>query len=288
VTPDEWVVGSDAALVVGMPDVVYHADPVPGGSLSHSGAKVLLPPGSPAQYHHERLHPPADKKVFAFGRAAHRMVLGEGADWVEVKADDWTTKAAQRAAALAEFDGKTALLSKQVRVIEDMAEALAANTLAVDLLTRPGAAEVALFARDTRSGVMLRGKLDKLPDPVRGETIGVDYTTAARADPDDFARAAWRYRYYMQEPWYSDLVRAVGFADRLAFLFVVQCKEPPYLSFVGQLPADAVRYGRVRNREAVDLYAQCEAEDCWPGPADDEIVQLEMPGWAYREMEEVL
>jgi hypothetical protein len=36
----------------------YHADPVPGGSLSNSGAKKLLPPSCPAKFAYEREHPP--------------------------------------------------------------------------------------------------------------------------------------------------------------------------------------------------------------------------------------
>lgn len=283
---EDWTV-TGPAVHVGMPDPVYHRDPVVGGSLSHSGAKVLLPPGSPAQYRYERDNPPADKAVFALGRGAHRMVLGVGTNIVEVKADDWRTAKAKQARAVALLDGKTPLLSRDVRRVEDMAEALAANSQTVDLLTMPGRKEVALFARDERDGVMLRSKLDTLPDPVDGETIVVDYKTAESADPGKFARAAWDYRYVTQHPWYVDIVRALGLAERVRFLFLVQCTAPPYLSFVGQLPPEAVRYGRARNREAIGLYARCAELGEWPGPADDQVVELEFTGWQQREMENI-
>lgn len=283
----DWTV-TGPGLVAGMPDAVYHRDPVVGGSLSHSGAKRILRPGSPAQFAYEREHVPADKPVFSFGRAAHRTVLGVGVDLVEVKADNWMTKKAKAARALAEFEGKTALLSKDMRVVEDMAEALAANTLAVDLLTRAGQKEVSAFAPDERDGVMLRCRFDHLPDPVGGKTIAVDYKTSDTADPDKFARAAWDYRYFQQEPWYCDVLRALGFADDVRFLFLVQAKEPPYLSYLAQLPPEAVAYGRAKNREAIAAYARCVADDDWPGPPTDDVVQLQMPYWANRELEAYL
>lgn len=283
---EDWTV-TEPCVIVGMPDRAYHADPVAGGSLSHSGAKILLPPGSPAQYRYERDNPPADKAVFALGRGAHRSVLGVGTDIVEVKADDWRTDKAKRARALAEFEGKTALLSRDVRRVEDMAESLAANEQAVDLLTMPGRAEVALFALDERDHVMLRSKLDKLPDPVDGETIIVDYKSAESPDPRAFARSAWNYSYVTQDPWYCDIVRALGLATRVRFLFVVQSTAAPYLSFVAQMPPEAARYGRARNREAIALYARCAETGEWPGPADDQVVELEFLPWQIREMENV-
>ncbi|MBO0827768.1 MAG: hypothetical protein J2P24_08300 [Streptosporangiales bacterium] len=43
--------------VYNLPAAVYHADPVPGGSLSQSGAKKLLPPSCPALYRYWADHP---------------------------------------------------------------------------------------------------------------------------------------------------------------------------------------------------------------------------------------
>lgn len=58
-----------------MPEHVYLADPVPGGSLSFSGAKALLPPSCPALYRHQRDHGRPPKPAFDFGHAVHSMVL---------------------------------------------------------------------------------------------------------------------------------------------------------------------------------------------------------------------
>ena len=61
-----------------IPEAVYHRDPVPGGSLSSSGARKLLAPSCPALFRHEQTHPQPHKKTFDLGSAAHELVLGEG------------------------------------------------------------------------------------------------------------------------------------------------------------------------------------------------------------------
>ena len=49
-----------------MDEATYHQDPVPGGSLSASGAKLLLPPSCPALYAWRRDHPKVSAE-FDFG-----------------------------------------------------------------------------------------------------------------------------------------------------------------------------------------------------------------------------
>src|SRR2546421_646443 len=75
----------------------YHADPVPVGSLSSSGARKLLPPGCPALFAYEREHPPEPTATFDLGHAAHKMVLGVGPEVVKIDADNWRTNAVKDA-----------------------------------------------------------------------------------------------------------------------------------------------------------------------------------------------
>src|SRR5438270_12221695 len=96
--------------VYDLPEYVYHADPVPGGSLSQSGAKKLLAT-CPARFRYERDHPPAPTDAMELGTAAHKLVLGIGPDLVEVEAKDWRTKAAQEAAEVARARGAVPVLS---------------------------------------------------------------------------------------------------------------------------------------------------------------------------------
>ena len=81
----------EAGVLDDLPDPEYHAHP----ALSSSGARKLLPPSCPARFKWERDNPPPSRPALDIGSAAHKQVLGVGADIVVVEADDWKTKAAQ-------------------------------------------------------------------------------------------------------------------------------------------------------------------------------------------------
>jgi hypothetical protein len=75
-----------------LPEAAYHNDPVPGGSLSSTGARKLLPPGCPAKYRWWADNREPFKAVFEEGKAAHRKVLGVGPELVLVdRRERWDT-----------------------------------------------------------------------------------------------------------------------------------------------------------------------------------------------------
>jgi hypothetical protein len=270
--------------VYDLPADVYHADPVPahlGGSLSSSGAKLLLPPSCPAIFDWQRRNGEKHTDAFDFGHAAHAAVLGAGAETVVVDADSWRGKAAQDAKAKAYAEGKTPLLAKDAAVVDAMAVQLRAHPIAAALLDpNRGAPERSLFARDPDTGVWLRGMFDWLPNPDRpGRYILPDYkTTAGNGDPSGFTRSMADYRYHGQAAWYTDLVRALGIADDPAFVFIVQSKTAPYLVSVIEPDTEALDVGRAENRAAIDLYAQCTADNHWPAWGDS-ILPASLPPW---------
>lgn len=263
----------------GLPDAVYHADPVPGGSLSSSGARRLLPPSCPALFKYEQDNGRPPKKAFDMGHAAHQRILGVGPELVKVVADDWRTKAARDARDEAYARDAVPLLAAQFDVLEEMAEAIAAHPIAQALFQPDnGVAETSMFWTDEKSGVMRRSRLDWLPNPGSRRVIVTDYKSALSAEPGKFARAAMDYGYHQQAAWYLDGVIALEVADDPAFVFVVQEKTAPYLVSVIELDPLALRIGRHLNRHALNIYAACSRTGRWPGYTDDvELVSL--PGW---------
>jgi hypothetical protein len=268
--------------VYDLPADTYHADPVPerlGRSLSASGAKKLLPPSCPAVFEYERHNGRPPRDVFDFGHAAHQMVLGVGAPIVAVDAKDWRTKAAAEAKDAAHADGKIPLLAKDVHVIAAMAAAIQAHPIASVLLDPAnGKPEQSLFRQD-ESGVMLRSMLDWFPDTTTGRMIVPDYKTSVSANPDVFAKSVASFNYHMQDAWYRDMVTGLNLADDVAFVFIVQEKTAPYLVTVVELDVEAVRIGRELNRQAIDLYAECQSSGMWPGYTD-QVELISLPAWA--------
>lgn len=277
-----------------IPAELYHSDPVPGGSLSHSGAIQLLPPSCPAKYHYNRTHPEKPNGNFDIGRAAHDLVL-RGVDAVVVcDYNDWKTKAAQTARKAAYEAGRTPLLMAQWQAVQDMASALYEHHFASALL-RGGKPEQAIFWHGPQSngGVWQRALLDFLPDRTHDSMHGVEYKSCRSAHPDAISKALWEHRYVQQAPWYLDAMESQGLVKAAAtpFFFIMQEKEPPYIITIAQLETDAMQWGRELNAKAIDEYRRCVATNRWPGYEDD-VVTVGLPTYAEyqladRDLEEV-
>lgn len=272
-----------AGVYDGMPDDTYHADPVPGGSLSASGARKLLPPSCPALFKHEQEHGRPPKQAFDFGHAAHRVVLGTGPELVVIDLEDWKTKAAREERDSAYADGAVPLLPGEYQQVQAMAAALREHPVAKALFDPDdGMPEQSLFWRDERTGVWRRSRLDWLRNRGNRRLILADYKTTRSAAPDDLQKAIDSYGYHQQAAFYLDGAKALGLAgDDAAFVFVFQMKTAPYLVTVVQLDALALQVGRWLNRQAIDLYAQCKATGRWPGFSDD-VEVLPLPAWVER------
>jgi hypothetical protein len=274
--------------VYDMPEDVYHRDPVPGGSLSVSGAKKLLPPSCPAIFHYERTHPKPPTHSMEIGTAAHKLVLGIGAQLVIIDAKDYRTKAAQDTRDAARAAGKVPLLPDQYAQAQAMADAVRAHPVAAALFNPDGGApERSLFWQDELTGVWLRSRLDWLPHQVRawGQRMVIsDLKSTVSADKASVAKHMLSYRYFQQAPFYSDGVRALGLDDDPAFVFVFVESAPPHLISFATLDDDAMAYGRKQNREAIERYRDCTEAGVWPGYSS-EIQVISLPPWAYRQLE---
>lgn len=274
-----WTV-EQPGVYAGIPADVYHADPVPGGSLSSTGARRLLPPSCPALYRHEVDNPPPAKKTFDLGHAAHAMVLGTGPELVVVPGARWDTKAAKEQVAAARERGAVPLKQDEYDQVQAMAAKLREHPIAMNLL-RPegGQPELSLFWVDPETRIYCRGRTDWLDLTRPGRLIVPDYKTCVSAAPDDLQRAIYDHGYHQQADWYLGGLRALGLANEDAqFLFVFQEKRAPYLVTVAQVDPFALRIGAHLNREARHLYRECVQSGRWPGYTDD-VALISLPGW---------
>ncbi|WP_055477656.1 PD-(D/E)XK nuclease-like domain-containing protein [Sphaerimonospora mesophila] len=263
--------------VYDIPEEDYHADPVPGRSLSSTGARKILK--CPAQFRHEQLNPPAPKREFDLGTAAHKLVLGSGPELVVVDAADWRTKAAREKRDAAYDSGATPLLRHEFEQVRAMAEQVRRHPIASQLFNpETGDPEQTLIWQDRQTGIWRRARLDWLPTIGPGRLIVGDLKTTKSAHPDAIQRSVFEYGYHQQAAWYVDGVRELGLADQAAMLFVFQEKTPPYLITVVELDQVSLRLGRERNRQAIHTYAHCVETGHWPGYTDD-IALIRLPAW---------
>ncbi|UJL31710.1 PD-(D/E)XK nuclease-like domain-containing protein [Mycolicibacterium vanbaalenii] len=271
---------------------IYHAD---RGSLSVSGAKLLLPPSCPEKFKYRLDNPPKPKKIFDEGHLAHKKVLGKGGEFMVLdpavhglKADgspsDKPTATAMWKAheAEARAAGMTPIHIDIDRNASLMADRVLNDPDAGPLFKR-GHAERALYWTDPATRVRLRGRPDWLTLQRFGDSerlVCVDYKTSITANPAELERKFWQLHYYMQAAWYLDLLIALKISDNPVFLFVVQEKEPPHIVTVIEYDAPAIAKGRRANRRAIELYAQCRETDEWPAYARG-VVSMSLPHYAF-------
>lgn len=286
----------------------YHADPVPGGSLSSTGARNLLPPSCPAHFKHWRDNGEDPKKAWDIGHAAHKLVLGSGPELVLVDRPRWDTNEVKAQLAEIRDRGDVPLKGGDFGLVHAMADALRAHPWASGLFDpAAGAAEQAIVWQERGSWmeevadgefvprsatVTCRAQVDFLRRPVQGQRFLLpDYkSTGAKygASPAKLGRTISDYGYYIQLGFYLRGVRALGLAgDDAVGLLVVQETAAPYLVTVAEPDRDAMRLAEIRITEAINTYAQCTTTGRWPGYSDD-VVRVELPAWETRELDGVV
>lgn len=247
----------------------YHADPIEGGSLSQSRAKVLLDEAGPARFkanHREQ------KTAWNIGTAAHAYVLGEGLERIVlIDAENYYSKVAKAARDDAYANGMTPIITPEHEQAMAMADALKAHPLAVETLT--GQHEVSAFIQ--RDSLWLRGMLDTYAP---GSHIA-DYKTTFDASSRGVTSSVWKYRYHMQAAWYRSLVKEIA-GESLPVRFIFQEKKRPYLVSVWEATDDYLELGRADMDDAIAIYLRCQLSGEWPG-YPSEIQQLTPPDWAF-------
>jgi len=267
--------GEVAPGLYDIPAEDYHADPIPGGSLSSTGIRRLT--DCPARFKYFLDHPEPYKPAFEFGTAAHTVILGDGPELVVVDAKRWDTDEIKAKVAAIRAAGSVPLKPEARQRIDDMAEALARHAEAADLLTPgSGIAEQSAFWPDEH-GTWYRARFDWLRD----EEI-VDYKTARSVHPDAIEKAVYEHGYYQQAPHYRRLAIELGLIPAHGpFKFVFQEKEPPYLVQVVELDFPALAIGDEFNRRAAHTYRMCQATGDWPAYGTTTL-HVSLPPWGEK------
>jgi hypothetical protein len=273
-----------------IPEDAYHADPVQEGSLSHSGAKLLLPPSCPAIYDWQRKHPKRSSKAQDRGTVVHSLVLGRGQDVAVLDFPNRRTDKYKEAEAKALKAGQIPMLAKDFEQAKEIAAAVKAHHTAGPLLDE-GDPEVSIFWQDDEHGIWCRARADWLTW-IDGMPTIADVKTTADVSPEHWAKSAADFAYHMQDPWYRRGLAAVLGCDPadVDFIFIVIPTTPPYLPMLYRLhPADVER-GAEQGRIAREIYRDCTQTGVWPDwtGGTGEITELKLPGYARSRIERTL
>lgn len=171
--------------------------------------------------------------------------------------------------------GRIVLSPEQWDQLHAMAAAVHAHPAAGALLTSvPGEAEKSVYWNDPTTGVLCRCR----PDWWREDDVLVDLKTTDDASPEVFAKSMANWRYDVQDPFYTDGVKIATGRNVKAFVFIAVEKKPPYAVGVYVLDSASREIGRAMYQQDLKVYAECLANDNWPGYGD-KIQTINMPAW---------
>lgn len=273
----------------------YHAQCCAGPSISSSGLRTIFTESpwhfwAKSDLNPDRYTEDEESDALILGRAAHALILGEedfDAKFLYVPADAPRRPSPQQIKAYDEgrasevgaesvefwraFDekaeGRKLLTETQVRHIKHMAENLAKSPEAQEALG-DGLAEVSLIWQDPITGVWLKSRPDMIP------ANGADYADLKTFSPRSknpkvaVQRAVTEHAYTMQMALGAMGAEAVFQATAAECVLVFVQSTPPYTVIPVRLDEDAMYYGRVMCRSAIDTFARCLESGEWPGPVE--------------------
>lgn len=258
---------AQGCLVLNMPNAAYHAY----AGISKSGLDLIA--RSPAHYAYRS--PSEPTRAMVIGSATHAAILEPEvfAKQYMLLKDVTDRRSSAYKQAVEQFGADNVLTGDEADAVAGMQAALQLNPSAKQRLDAPGWCEVACFATDPITGVLVKCKFDKLLKDLRS----VDLKTTQ--DLRDFAKSVANYRYHVQQAFYSDVFEWSTGKQLKGFEFLAVEKDAPNASRILLLDTPSVEYGRKLYREALDVYAECLRNDNWPmPPGDAEYVTL--PYWA--------
>lgn len=189
-----------------------------------------------------------------------------------VEAMAWWTAFEKQAA------GREVITPAERAAAETQRQAVVASPELRELLAS-GVAEQSAYWLDHRTGVRCQCRPDWTHRISASKVILVDVKTTVDASPGAFARSVWDYGYHRQAALYSGGFEAAGGGQVVAFIFATVTNAYPYLSAAYELDEDALRRGADECRRLIDLYAECERTNTWPG-FSEQIRLLSLPRWA--------
>lgn len=222
---------------------------------------------SPLHYRHGLTVPRKDTPAMAFGRAAHCCVL-EADEWarryvVRPEGIDRRTKDGKAAweAFLVEAGGREVIDAEDHARCLAIRESVLAHEDARALFVGEGASEQAIVWTDPRTGIVCKGRVDRLSDT---PPALVDLKTTIDADAEKVGRKAYDLGYVAQLAWYVDGYREASGAELAPVIVAVEQQAPHDVSVL-EFDAEDLAVGRATYRQALDLLAACRASGEWPG-----------------------
>lgn len=271
-----------ASGVYDLPMSAYRGQPADAMSMASSDA-VILTESTPAHLQAAWADDSDDSKEADLGTLIHALILEphrKDKMLAVIDAEDFKTKDARQKRDDARAAGLLPVLPKHLAQAEGAVAAVKRHPVAAQLLAE-GDAERSWFAKDKATGLYLKARPDFF---TKGRVI-LDIKSVASAAPDFLQRRVYDGCWFMQAPWYCDVVERVDGRPAAGYAWIVVEQKPPH-SVVIRKPTDTMlMHGHRLNQKAFATFAQCVKTGQWPSYSTS-IEDLSLPTFALYRLEE--
>jgi len=175
--------------------------------------------------------------------------------------------------------GKILLKQDECKEIVRAVQHCRENPNAARLLDAPGDFQFTIRWIDDETGLPLRCRIDKVA--IFPEfTVACDVKTCRSVALRKFRSDVYEYGYHRQAAMYMDGLDEIGeSADKWTNIAIG--KPDPQECVVYAMKDDAIRLGREENRKYLRELADRLASGDWKPRAWDQVIELDVPEWAY-------
>lgn len=259
----------------------YQADPVKGGSLRASSAKILFHETPKKFLSVENEKNLNSSKFFEIGKIAHTLLLGSGSEIAVFNGDNWRKKDAQIFRQEALEKNQIPILLDEFEQIEKMISVVKKNEKLKKLMAH-GKPEQTLIWRDEENQIFKRARLDWLPAV---PMVIFDYKTTKDLSYKTIKNCVLSNSYHMQASFYCEGVKKIfSEIEDLKFIFLFQEKTPPFDFRFFELDSELLDLGKKQNDIASKIFAHCKATNQWEG-YDDKIETIFVEDWFLKQIE---
>lgn len=153
------------------------------------------------------------------------------------------------------------------------------GSLSMEEIMAKGRAEPSVYWTDPDTGVSCRCRPDWAHAINKKQAVLIDIKTFGDATPEAFSKQINRMRYHVQDAFYSEGFSIASGLEVVAFIFVAVEDKFPYAAAAYQLGPDSRFEGANECRRLLDIYADCEKHNFWPGYSDKTTV-VDLPPYA--------
>ena len=148
--------------------------------------------------------------------------------------------------------------------VAGMADALRNHPRCLKVLEMPGQCEVSALWKDEATGLLCKGRFDKLTTTDRPIIVELKSTQKGHARIDRFCKEVGKWKYHAQADYYCHAVEVLT-GKRPLHVFLLAENIAPYAANWGMLDDERMNAGALLWRKWLDQYAECLKADSWPG-----------------------